>query len=74
MHLLQIADDFDMPFFEVSCKNDINIEEAFLTLARKIREYRENKVGIWNFVIEFNDLKTKQSDNRKILGTYSFYK
>ncbi|VVC97595.1 unnamed protein product [Leptidea sinapis] len=30
----KIADDFDMPFFEVSCKNNINIEEAFLTLAR----------------------------------------
>lgn len=33
-----------MPFFEVSCKNNINIEEAFLTLARKIREYRDSKV------------------------------
>lgn len=41
---MQIADDFDMPFFEVSCKSNINIEEAFLTLARKIREYRETKV------------------------------
>lgn len=35
-----------MPFFEVSCKNNINIEEAFLTLARKIREYRDSKVKI----------------------------
>lgn len=34
-----------MPFFEVSCKSDINIEEAFLTLARKIRAYRESKVS-----------------------------
>lgn len=32
-----------MPFFEVSCKQNINIEEAFLTLARKIREQREQK-------------------------------
>lgn len=42
---LQIADDFDMPFFEVSCKNNINIEEAFVTLSRRIREYRETKVN-----------------------------
>lgn len=32
-----------MPFFEVSCKNNINIEDSFLTLARKIREQREQK-------------------------------
>lgn len=32
-----------MPFFEVSCKQNINIEEAFLTLARKIREQREHR-------------------------------
>lgn len=32
-----------MPFFEVSCKNNINIEEAFLTLARKIREQRDHR-------------------------------
>lgn len=41
----QIADDFDMPFFEVSCKENINIEESFITLARKIREQRENRVS-----------------------------
>ncbi|GBP69781.1 Ras-related protein Rab-8A [Eumeta japonica] len=41
--LTNIADDFDMPFFEVSCKSNINIEEAFVTLARKIREYRDSK-------------------------------
>lgn len=40
---MQIAENFDMPFFEVSCKNDINIENAFLTLARKIREQREHR-------------------------------
>lgn len=32
-----------MPFFEVSCKHNINIEESFLTLARSIREQREHK-------------------------------
>lgn len=35
-----------MPFFEVSCKQNINIEDAFLTLARKIREQREHRVSI----------------------------
>lgn len=39
----QIADNFEMPFFEVSCKQNINIEEAFVTLARKIREQREHR-------------------------------
>ncbi|XP_044743245.1 ras-related protein Rab-8A-like [Chrysoperla carnea] len=39
----KIADNFDMPFFEVSCKQNINVEEAFITLARKIREQRERK-------------------------------
>ena len=41
----QIAENFDMPFFEVSCKQNINIEEAFVTLARKIREQREHRVS-----------------------------
>lgn len=40
----KIAESFDMPFFEVSCKENINIEEAFLTLARRIREQRGRRV------------------------------
>ena len=36
-----------MPFFEVSCKCNINIEEAFLALARKIREQRERRVEFY---------------------------
>lgn len=32
-----------MPFFEVSCKSNINIEESFITLAREIREQRDAK-------------------------------
>lgn len=40
----KIADNFDMPFFEVSCKENINIESAFLTLARRIREQRGRRV------------------------------
>lgn len=41
----KIAENFDMPFFEVSCKENINIEEAFLTLARRIREQRGRRVS-----------------------------
>lgn len=32
-----------MPFFEVSCKSNINIENAFITLAREIRNQRDAK-------------------------------
>ncbi|KRT79152.1 ADP ribosylation factor [Oryctes borbonicus] len=39
----KMGENFELPFFEVSCKNNINIEEAFVTLARRIRELRENK-------------------------------
>lgn len=42
----KIAESFDMPFFEVSCKENINIEEAFLTLARRIREQRGRRVSL----------------------------
>lgn len=38
-----MAENFDLPFFEVSCKDNINVEEAFFTVARKIREARETK-------------------------------
>lgn len=36
-----IADNFEMPFFEVSCKLNVNIEKAFLSLARNIHKQRE---------------------------------
>ncbi|KAF7267753.1 ras-related protein Rab-8A-like isoform X2 [Rhynchophorus ferrugineus] len=39
----KIAEHFDLPFFEVSCKDNINIEACFMCLARKIREKREQK-------------------------------
>ncbi|XP_053975359.1 ras-related protein Rab-13 [Hylaeus anthracinus] len=43
----KIAEHFDMPFFEVSCKENINIEKAFLTLARRIREQRGQTVSLF---------------------------
>ncbi|GLG93934.1 Ras-related protein Rab-3 [Gryllus bimaculatus] len=43
----KMAESFDMPFFEVSCKQDVNIEEAFLTLARRIREQRRRRASLF---------------------------
>ncbi|XP_059479430.1 ras-related protein Rab-8A isoform X2 [Neocloeon triangulifer] len=45
---IKIAENFEMPFFEVSCKQNINIERAFLTLARNIREQSESKQALGN--------------------------
>ncbi|XP_069676521.1 ras-related protein Rab-8B-like [Periplaneta americana] len=44
----KLAENFDMPFFEVSCKQDINIEDAFLTLARRIREQRNRRASLFD--------------------------
>ncbi|CAB3365318.1 Hypothetical predicted protein [Cloeon dipterum] len=45
---IKIAETFEMPFFEVSCKQNINIERAFLTLARNIREQCDSKQVLGN--------------------------
>ncbi|CAB0031197.1 unnamed protein product [Trichogramma brassicae] len=44
----KIAENFDMPFLEVSCRDNINIEESFLTLARKIREQRGQRASLFD--------------------------
>lgn len=36
----KIAENYDIPFYEVSCKQNINIDTIFLTLARLIRDQR----------------------------------
>ncbi|CAH1405079.1 unnamed protein product [Nezara viridula] len=36
----KLAENYDIPFYEVSCKQNINIDKIFLTLARHIREQR----------------------------------
>lgn len=41
----KIADSFEIPFYECSCKQNININEAFIALARKIREQRERRAS-----------------------------
>jgi len=43
-----------MPFFEVSCKMDINVEEAFQTLAKMIKErskYTVNNMFVYIYKI-----------------------
>ncbi|XP_076647888.1 ras-related protein Rab-8A-like isoform X1 [Halictus rubicundus] len=59
-----IADNFDMPFFEVSCKENINIEEVFLTLARRIREQRGSRV--LSFILFNSNYNYKYSPNYEI--------
>lgn len=61
-----MADNFDLPFFEVSCKDNINIENAFLTLSRKIRELRELKGDPFQETKEETEvLKNKLDSNAK---------
>ncbi|XP_065212362.1 ras-related protein Rab-13 [Planococcus citri] len=42
----KLAETFDMPFFEISCKNDVNIEAALLTLTRMIRERASQNISV----------------------------
>ncbi|XP_076314881.1 uncharacterized protein LOC143227309 [Tachypleus tridentatus] len=41
--MFQIADGFNIPFFECSCKQNINVQDTFLVLARLVRQERERK-------------------------------
>lgn len=36
-----LADEFDMPFIETSAKTNVNVDEAFMTLAQDILEKRK---------------------------------
>lgn len=44
-----------MPFFEVSCKLDVNVEDAFQTLAKMIKERFKYSVNKLFFVMK-NDI------------------
>ncbi|XP_076332788.1 ras-related protein Rab-8A-like [Tachypleus tridentatus] len=61
---IKMADSFDIPFFECSCKQNINIDGAFLTIARVIREQRENKANRFE---EMENLKLEKAEE-KLLG------
>lgn len=56
---IKMAESFEIPLFEVSCKNNINIQEAFLTLARKIRERRERRASKFD---EMERLRMERAD------------
>ncbi|XP_042877725.1 ras-related protein Rab-8A-like [Penaeus japonicus] len=40
----KLAESFDMPFYEVSCRGDVNVQDTFLTLARLIRDLRQRRI------------------------------
>ncbi|XP_013777557.1 ras-related protein Rab-8A-like isoform X1 [Limulus polyphemus] len=41
----KLADSFNIPFFECSCKQNINVQETFLALARLVRQERERRAS-----------------------------
>ncbi|RXG60128.1 Ras-related protein RABE1a [Armadillidium vulgare] len=55
----KLAESFDMPFFEVSCRNDINVQETFLALARGIRDLRERRISLF-------ECKDKENENVRL--------
>ncbi|KAG8194184.1 hypothetical protein JTE90_002388 [Oedothorax gibbosus] len=55
-HGRKIAESCDVPFFECSCKDDVNIDEIFLTVARMIREQRERRAS------KFDEIERQQWD------------
>ncbi|KFM79160.1 ras-related protein Rab-8A-like [Stegodyphus dumicola] len=52
----KIAESCDVPFFECSCKEDVNIDEIFMTVARMIREQRERRAS------KFDEIERLQWD------------
>merc|ERR1711874_868297 len=43
----KLAESFDIPFFEVSCRGDVNVQDTFLTLARLIRDLRQRRASLF---------------------------
>lgn len=43
----KLAESFDMPFFEVSCRGDVMVQDTFLTLARLIRDLRQRRASLF---------------------------
>ncbi|XP_073984530.1 RAS oncogene family member RabX4 [Rhodnius prolixus] len=62
----KIAENYDIPFYEVSCKQNINIEKIFLTLARLIRDQRTYQIDQYDSGQNGNihlDLKSRLFEN-----------
>ncbi|KAF2905522.1 hypothetical protein ILUMI_00655 [Ignelater luminosus] len=63
----KIAETFDLPFIEVSCKDNVNVEESFLMLARRIREETEKKGDAYqeSGKDDIQNIMNQQSDGGK---------
>lgn len=67
----KIAETFDIPFFECSCKNNENIHEAFIELARKIREQREVRASKFDEMERLQWEKADLNQNKQLTsGAY----
>ncbi|ROT68780.1 Ras-related protein Rab-8B [Penaeus vannamei] len=55
----ELAESFDMPFYEVSCRGDVNVQDTFLTLARLIRDLRQRRASLF-------EERERQSDGVKL--------
>lgn len=55
----KLAESFDMPFYEVSCRGDVNVQDTFLTLARLIRDLRQRRASLF-------EERERQSDGVKL--------
>lgn len=49
-----MAESLNIPFFEISCKNNINIEAVFIELSRIIRDQTSKNVNIIQKLIYVN--------------------
>jgi Ras-related protein Rab-8A len=56
-----LADEYQMPFFETSAKNNINIKETFEAIAREIIKKGDLMTPSQNLTITENNTKKSQS-------------
>lgn len=44
-----LAQKLAVPFFECSCKHNINIQDMFIELCQQIKDHLEQNVSLWTF-------------------------
>ncbi|KAG8201190.1 hypothetical protein JTE90_028845 [Oedothorax gibbosus] len=66
----KVAENLDIPFFECSCKNNENIHESFLELARKIREQREIRATKFDEMERLQWEKADLNQSKPVSGAY----